>query len=449
MCPPLGPWRRNTPDGDRGHAGVRNRLRTLWFRWFLLYPRVCVAAAGYVFIAIFAIGFCAAAALGVSNGSALAVGILAAGPLFVAVIWDRVTGVKAFGVEVTLAAVTPPIAGDHADVASALSQSLGQGLSGSAVGPTGDDLSGPFKELIQNQAKILRIDLRDDNYWWSTRMFLVAALAQDYTQVEALVSTPTPPPPGAPQNPPPHPHTATMPVCHRVSAYQPDAHRRWPRPPSRPAPGWASRRSCRLARSTFGGRQRAHRPISRPAPPIQPSTHRRQHLDHVAHQIIGRLAGIGHHDPPPLRRQRSPTRPPPRPASPPDPARSPTPSTGPPADPNRRADHGSTPGHRSPRHPPRLHRPVSCCTRINRPTRCGHRQSSLPKPAISRMPVHPNRFGPIRQIHTTKPNTLTHTQLHSTRNSSQPHSWQLTALPGKPDPARALRSSIGASSVRR
>ncbi|ORW03344.1 MULTISPECIES: hypothetical protein [Mycobacterium] len=48
-------------------------------------------------------------------------------------------------------------------------------------------MSGPFKELIQNQAKILRIDLRDDNYWWSTRMFLVAALAQDYTQVEALV----------------------------------------------------------------------------------------------------------------------------------------------------------------------------------------------------------------------------------------------------------------------
>ena len=49
--------------------------------------------------------------------------------------------------------------------------------------------------------------------------------------------------------------------------------------------------------------------------------------------------------------------------------------------------------------------------------RRGHRQRALPKPAISPMPVHPNRFRPIRQIHTTDQNTPTHTKTHSTPNS--------------------------------
>ena len=39
----------------------------------------------------------------------------------------------------------------------------------------------------------------------------------------------------------------------------------------------------------FGGRQCAHRPVPRPAPPVQPRTHRREDFHHVAHEIIGPL----------------------------------------------------------------------------------------------------------------------------------------------------------------
>lgn len=38
-----------------------------------------------------------------------------------------------------------------------------------------------------NSSKLLRINLQDDDYWWSTRLFLLAALAEDYTDVEALI----------------------------------------------------------------------------------------------------------------------------------------------------------------------------------------------------------------------------------------------------------------------
>jgi hypothetical protein len=179
-------WGRGKSRGDHLAGG---RLRTLWLRWFLVYPRMCIAAGGYAVIAIFALGFGLASAIGVPIGTAVTVGLLAAGPVVVAVIGERVTGIKAFGVEVTLTEVTPPIAGDHTSVAAALSQSMGQGESDESFlgGSSVPDLSGPMRELIQTQSKLVRIDLRDDDYWWSTRIFLVAALAQDFTDVEALV----------------------------------------------------------------------------------------------------------------------------------------------------------------------------------------------------------------------------------------------------------------------
>lgn len=187
--------RRHKPRGDgRERANARVRLRTLSFRWFLLYPRVCIAAAGYAVIAIFAIGFGVASAIGVPFASALTVGIVVAAPIVIAVVGERVTGIKAFGVEVTLTEVTPPIAGDHTQVAATLSQSLGQGKSvmqtsveTSAAGSEGEDLSGPLREVREKGSKVLHIDLKNEKYWWSTRIFLVAALAEDYTDVEALV----------------------------------------------------------------------------------------------------------------------------------------------------------------------------------------------------------------------------------------------------------------------
>jgi hypothetical protein len=147
-------------------------------RWWRLPKRARVAAAGYAVVVVFGIGTGVTRVVGASVSSALVVGALAAAPLVVALIGDRITGIKAFSVEITLSEVTVPIAGDFSGTVMTSAE-----MGGSAA----PDLLASIGPLMRDRSKLLRINLREDNYWWSTRIFLVAALAEDYTEVEALI----------------------------------------------------------------------------------------------------------------------------------------------------------------------------------------------------------------------------------------------------------------------
>jgi hypothetical protein len=81
-------------------------VRIRWFRWFLLYPRLCIAAAGYAVMAVFAVGYGAAWLIGLPIAHAVVAGVVAIAPIIIAVIGERVTGIKAFGVELNLAVVS-------------------------------------------------------------------------------------------------------------------------------------------------------------------------------------------------------------------------------------------------------------------------------------------------------------------------------------------------------
>ena len=165
-----------------------DQLRIRWLRWYLLYPRMCIAAAGYAVMAIFALGYGLAWLVGLPIGHSVIAGVLATAPLIIAVIGERVTGIKAFGVELSLAEVAPLVAGDNQTVATDLSEVMAQGrLDPYADESSAGGLSRPMQELVRTGSKLLKIDLRNGKYWWPTRLFLVAALAQDYTEVEALV----------------------------------------------------------------------------------------------------------------------------------------------------------------------------------------------------------------------------------------------------------------------
>jgi hypothetical protein len=41
--------------------------------------------------------------------------------------------------------------------------------------------------IVQPEQELLNVNLRDGRYWWSTRLFLLAALAEDYSRVQQLV----------------------------------------------------------------------------------------------------------------------------------------------------------------------------------------------------------------------------------------------------------------------
>ena len=141
--------------------------------------RLNVLAAGYAVVAVF--GVVAAIArwgFGVSGSSALAAGAIAAVPLVVALLGERITGIKAFSVEVSLAQITVPVQVDLTQAVMAMAE----------MGPSGSpELLVTFRDAIRSQARLLRLNLRNDDYWWSTRVYLAAAIAADYTKVEQLV----------------------------------------------------------------------------------------------------------------------------------------------------------------------------------------------------------------------------------------------------------------------
>jgi hypothetical protein len=153
-------------------SGLTQRLHLPWPK------RARIAAAAYGVSVVFAIGAGTARAVGASVNSALIVGVLVAGPLVIALMGERITGFKLGGVEISLKEVTVAVETDFSGTAMKIAES------GPSATP---ELLSTIESLMQNRSKLLRINLRDGNYWWSTRIFLVAALAQEYTEVEALI----------------------------------------------------------------------------------------------------------------------------------------------------------------------------------------------------------------------------------------------------------------------
>lgn len=140
--------------------------------------RVRILVSGYVVVATFLVGVLVARAGGAEQNAALLLGALLAAPLLIAWVGDRITGIKAFAVEVSLAEVTVPLQTDFSQAVMVIAET------GSSVAP---QLVETFRAVIRNSVSLIQVNLRNDDYWWSTRLFLVAALAEEYTSVRALV----------------------------------------------------------------------------------------------------------------------------------------------------------------------------------------------------------------------------------------------------------------------
>lgn len=137
--------------------------------------------AGYVVLVLFGIAAGLARwALSTSPRTALVAAAVFISPFAFAWLNGRITSVKALGIEVSLHEVTVRV---DADVSGAVMVIANTGGSGSP------QLLDAFQSAIQNNSRLLQVDLHDDDYWWSTRLFLVAALAFEYTAVEQLLFT--------------------------------------------------------------------------------------------------------------------------------------------------------------------------------------------------------------------------------------------------------------------
>jgi hypothetical protein len=137
-----------------------------------------VAAAAYAVVALFGLAYLVVSLSwgGLSLGATATVAGLIAAPLALGLIWPRLTGFKAFGIEVSLTQVT--VQPDTNLAAVTAVPDLGSGR---------PDLVKQMEAILQSGIELLEVDLRDGSYWWSTRLYLLAALAQDMSDIRAFV----------------------------------------------------------------------------------------------------------------------------------------------------------------------------------------------------------------------------------------------------------------------
>ena len=140
-----------------------------------------IALVCYVVVAVFGVVYGIVRLISPDTPASAAViwGLCAAGPLAVAFVWDRLTGFKVLGVEFTLA---DSFARIDATLATALSASENQYFSGNEA------IFQVVDRVIANPSiELLELNLRTTQYWWSTRVYLQAALVADYTNIQRLV----------------------------------------------------------------------------------------------------------------------------------------------------------------------------------------------------------------------------------------------------------------------
>jgi len=143
-----------------------------------LRQRVQIAAAGYAVLAVFLIAFAVERQLltELSSSESLVLAAAIVAPLVVALLWDRVKGLKAGEFEITLAEVSTPINFELGNQIMELQGSLTPHL----VQAVTAAMASPDVSLVE-------INLQSAPYWWSTRLHLLAALAAEYTRIRRLV----------------------------------------------------------------------------------------------------------------------------------------------------------------------------------------------------------------------------------------------------------------------
>jgi hypothetical protein len=141
------------------------------------------ALAGYAVVGLFALVYRIVRSSWPDQTQAVSVTIaaLAAAPLALALIWDRLGGFKALGLELTLSA-SPRMEIEVVEVVGG--ETIQSQVFSDSLPKIAEKITQVFAQPNQ---ELLELNLRDGKYWLSARMFLVAALAEDYSRIRQLV----------------------------------------------------------------------------------------------------------------------------------------------------------------------------------------------------------------------------------------------------------------------
>ena len=166
-------------------ANIRTHNRDRLYKSRAARRILIVAGAGYAVVGLFAFVYSIVRSgwPDLAQVSSVTIAALAAAPLALALLWDRLSGFKGFGFEVTLTTVSARMEIEVPDALGVFS-----GDPPSAMTP--DDLEAierVIQATVEAGQELLELNLRDGNYWWSTRLFLLAALAEEYSRIQQLL----------------------------------------------------------------------------------------------------------------------------------------------------------------------------------------------------------------------------------------------------------------------
>ena len=104
------------------------------------------------------------------------VSVVVVAPVVLGLLWDRVKGLKIWEIELVLKQASPTI---NLELSSMIQRS-----EGSATLPLVKLIAAA---IAQRDLSLVEVNLRSRPYWWTTRLFLLAALIQEYTDVKRIV----------------------------------------------------------------------------------------------------------------------------------------------------------------------------------------------------------------------------------------------------------------------
>ena len=147
--------------------------------------RILVTAlAGYAVVGLFALVYRIVRSSwpDQTQATSITIAALAAAPLALALIWDRLGEFKAFGLELTLITSSPQMESEVVEIVG------GETTQSQVFSDSLQEIAKKITQVFaQPEQELLELNLRDGDYWLSTRLFLVAALTEDYSRLSRLV----------------------------------------------------------------------------------------------------------------------------------------------------------------------------------------------------------------------------------------------------------------------
>lgn len=142
-------------------------------------PALGPALGAYLVVGLFAAAYGIIKLFWPHTSSTFAVvsAVLLAAPVALGLLWPRLGGFKAFGFEITLSQVT--VRTNPELVSAITTQQYFSGL-GHLIDQLKNTIARPETEVIE-------VDLRDGAYWWPTRLYLLATLAEEFSSIATLV----------------------------------------------------------------------------------------------------------------------------------------------------------------------------------------------------------------------------------------------------------------------